>query len=58
MVTNLNDRSFTVLFDANRRFGKRFSSYLHLQIPAGSSTSDYGATPYSAATSIGVRFQL
>jgi hypothetical protein len=58
MVANLNDRSFTAIFDANRRFGKRFSSYLHLQIPAGSSTSDYGATPYSAATSIGVRFQL
>jgi len=58
MVANLNDRSFTAIFDANRRFGKRFSSYLHLQIPAGSSTSDYGATPYSAATSVGVRFQL
>ncbi len=58
VVTNLNDRSFTAILDANRRFGKRFSSYLHLQIPAGSSTSDYGATPYSAATSVGVRFQL
>jgi hypothetical protein len=58
MVANLNDRSFTALFDANRRFGQRFSSYMHLQIPAGSSTSDYGATPYSTATSIGVRFQL
>jgi hypothetical protein len=58
MVTNLNDRSFTVLFDTNRRFGKRFSSYLHLQIPVGSGISDYGATPYSTATSIGVRFQL
>ena len=58
MVANLNDRSFTAIIDANRRFGKRFSSYLHLQIPAGNSTSDYGATPYSSATSIGVRFQL
>jgi hypothetical protein len=58
MVENLNDRSYTAVFDANRRFGKRFSSYLHLQIPAGSSTSDYGATPYTAATSAGVRFQL
>ncbi len=58
MVANLNDRSFTAIFDVNRRIGKRFSYYLHLQIPAGSSTSDYGATPYSAATSIGVRFQL
>ena len=57
-VANLNDRSYTVVFDANRRFGKRFSSYLHMEIPAGSSRSEYGATPYSAATSVGVRFQL
>jgi hypothetical protein len=57
-VTNLNDHSFTAIFDANRRFGNHFSSYLHLEVPAGSAKSDYGATPYSAATSIGVRFQL
>jgi hypothetical protein len=58
MVSNLNDRSFVAIFDANRRFGNHFSSYLHLEIPAGSSTSDYGATPYNTATSAGVRFQL
>ncbi len=58
VVANLNDRSYTAVFDANRRFGNRFSSYLHLEIPAGSSTSEYGATPYSTATSVGVRFQL
>jgi hypothetical protein len=58
VVSNLNDRSYTAIFDANRRFGKHFSSYLHLEIPAGSSTSDYGATPYNTATSAGVRFQL
>ena len=58
IVANLNDRSYTAIFDANRRFGKRFSSYLHLEVPQGSKTSDYGATPYSAATSVGVRFQL
>jgi hypothetical protein len=57
-VANLNDRSYTAIFDANRRFGKHFSSYLHMEIPAGSSKSEYGATPYSAATSVGVRFQL
>ena len=57
-VANLNDRSYTAVFDANRRFGKRFSSYLHMEIPAGSSRSEYGATPYSAASSVGVRFQL
>jgi hypothetical protein len=58
MVENLNDKSYTVIADANRRFGNHFSSYLHLQIPAGGKTTEYGATPYTAATSVGVRFQL
>lgn len=57
-VANLNDRSYTAIFDANRRFGNRFSSYFHMEIPVGKSRSEYGATPYSAATSVGVRFQL
>jgi hypothetical protein len=58
MVDNLNDRSATVIFDATRRFGGHFSSYLHTEIPAGSKTSEYGSTPYTSATSLGVRFQL
>ena len=57
-VANLNDRSFTAILDANRRFGNHFSSYLHLEIPVGSPKSEFGATPYSTATSGGVRFQL
>ena len=57
-VANLNDRSYTAIFDAERRFGNHFSSYLHLEVPAGKATSEYGATPYSAASSVGVRFQL
>jgi len=58
MVANLNDRSYSAIFDANRRFGRRFSSYMHLEVPSGRATSEYGSTPYSAATSVGVRFQL
>lgn len=58
VVTNLDDRSYIAIFDATRRFGSHFSSYLHLEVPQGSKTSDYGAAPYSAATSMGVRFQL
>jgi hypothetical protein len=58
MVENLNDNSYIVIADANRRFGNHFSSYLHLQVPHGGKSTDYGATPYSAATSVGVRFQL
>jgi hypothetical protein len=58
MVENMNDNSYDVIIDANRRLGSHFSSYLHLQLPHGSKSSDYGAMPYSAATSVGVRFQL
>ena len=57
-VVNLNDQSYTAVFDATRRFGNRFSTYLHMEVPAGKYNSEYGSTPYSAATSIGVRFQL
>ena len=58
VVTNLDDRSFTGIADISRWFGKHFSSYVHLAIPHGSRTSDYGSAPYQAATSVGVRFQL
>jgi hypothetical protein len=57
-VCDLNDRSYTAVFDANRRFGNHFSSYMHEEIPVGSPKSEYGSTPYSAATSVGIRFQL
>jgi len=58
VVTNFDDRSYVVVADANRWFGKHFSSYLHLEIPAGSKGSEYGAAPYTTATSVGIRFQL
>jgi hypothetical protein len=58
IVANLDDHSDAGVFDVNRWFGNHFSSYLHLEIPHGSKTSDYGAAPYSTATSLGVRFQL
>lgn len=58
VVANLNDHSYTGVFDVNRWFGNHFSSYLRLEIPHGSKTSDFGAAPYSTATSLGVRFQL
>jgi hypothetical protein len=58
MVSNVNDRSYTAIFDATRRFGNHLSFYLHMEAPVGSSTSEYGAAPYSSATSAGVKFQL
>jgi hypothetical protein len=58
VVTNFDDRSYTGIIDVNRWFGKHVSSYLHLEVPAGASHSEFGAAPYSTATSVGVRFQL
>jgi len=58
VVTNFDDRSYTGVIDVNRWFGKHFSSYLHLEIPRGNKESEYGASPYSTATSLGIRFQL
>jgi hypothetical protein len=58
IVANLDDQSRTAVFDVTRRFGNHFSSYLHMELPQGDKTSEYGSAPYSAATSAGVRFQL
>lgn len=58
MVTNLDDRSFAGIVDVSRWFGNHFSSYVHMEIPHGRATSDYGSAPYTTATSVGVRFQL
>ena len=58
IVADLDDRSYIAVVDVNRWFGKHLSSYMHLEIPAGSKSSQYGAAPYTAATSLGIRFQL
>lgn len=58
IVTNLDDRSFTGIVDVSRWFGNHFSSYLHMEIPHGNAATDYGAAPYTTASSVGVRFQL
>ena len=58
IVANLDDQSYTAVADLNRWFGKHVSSYVHLEIPTGSKASQYGAAPYFAATSAGLRFQL
>ena len=58
IVANLDDHSTTTVLDVSRWFGNHFSAYMHMEIPAGSKTSDFGATPYSTATSAGVRFHL
>jgi hypothetical protein len=57
-VANLDDRSTTTVVDVNRWFDRHFSAYAHVQIPQGSKTSEYGASPYGTATSVGIRFQL
>lgn len=58
VVINFDDRSYSGIVDVNRWFGKHVSSYLHLEVPAGTRHSEFGAAPYSTATSVGVRFQL
>jgi hypothetical protein len=58
VVTNLGDHSATTAFDVTRRFGNHLSSYVHGEFPTGSKSSEYGATPYVTAFSMGVRFQL
>lgn len=58
IVSNLDDRSYTGVVDVSRWFGNHFSSYVHLEVPRGSKTSEYGSAPFSMATSVGIRFQL
>ena len=58
IVANLDDHSYVPVLDVSRWFGNHFSAYTHVELPQGSKTSDYGAAPYQAATSVGVRFQL
>lgn len=58
IVANLDDRSLAGVVDVNRWFGKHVSTYLHLEVPVGGKMSQYGAAPYSEATSLGIRFHL
>ena len=58
VVANLDDHSYVGIFDVSRWFGKHVSSYVHLDFPGGKKASEFGASPYSAATSAGIRFQL
>ena len=48
----------SAVLDVSRWFGNHFSSYVHLEVPSGGKTSDFGAAPYGTATSAGVRFHL
>jgi hypothetical protein len=52
LVANLDDRSYTAVFDAGRRLGNHFYGYAHAEAPVGKTT------PYSALVSMGVTFQL
>ncbi len=57
VVSNLNDHSYALVFDIQRRFGDHFSSYIHVEAPGGSRSSEYGPIPYASASSFGIRFQ-
>ena len=58
IVSNLDDHSLVGVTDISRWFGTHFTSYVHLEIPRGARTSDFGSAPYQTATSVGVRFHL
>jgi len=58
IVSNLDDHSSVTVMDASRWFGTHFTSYVHLELPRGRGTSDFGAAGHDAATSVGVRFHL
>jgi hypothetical protein len=58
IAANLNDHSFIGVADVSRWFGTHFTTYVHLEVPYGITTSDYGALPYDTSTSVGIRFHL
>ena len=58
IVANLDDHSLVGIVDVSRWFGNHFSTYVHVENPTGSKSSDFGAAPYDTATSAGVRFHL
>jgi len=58
IVANLDDHSFVAVSDISRWFGTHFTSYVHLEVPHGGSTSDFNSARYQTATSVGVRFHL
>jgi hypothetical protein len=58
VVANFDDHSYVAMADVSRWFGKHFSGYIHLEMPQGEKKSEYGGTPYTTATSAGIRFQL
>jgi len=58
VVTNLDDHSYVGVVDVSRWFGKHMSSYVHIDLPAGSKGSEWGGAPYTLATSAGIRFHL
>jgi hypothetical protein len=58
IVANLDDHSFVGITDISRWFGTHFTSYVHLEVPHGDSTSNFNSARFQTATSVGVRFHL
>ena len=58
LVSNIDDHSFVTVADISRWFGTHFTAYAHLEVPHGSSTSEFSSARYQTATSMGVRFHL
>jgi len=58
VVGSISDGSWAVVAEVDRRIGHYFSAYGRGLLPGGSARSLFGAIPYEAFTSLGLRFQL
>jgi hypothetical protein len=58
VVSSLSDGSRAIVAEVDRRIGHYFSAYGRALLPGGSARSLFGAIPYDALTSLGLRFQL
>lgn len=58
IVGTFSDGSWAVVVELDRRINHYFSAYGRALLPAGSPRSSFGAIPYDALTSLGLRFQL
>jgi len=58
IVGTFSDGSWAVVAEVDRRIGHYFSAYGRALLPSGSPRSSFGAIPYDALTSLGLRFQL
>ena len=58
IVGTFADGSWAIVSEVDRRLGHYFTAYGRVLLPGGSPQSQFGAIPYDAFTSLGLKFQL